>query len=164
MGLEDEGRLRRLPTSTGKGNGRSLAGQRGCLQASRWTLKASWSLRTMRSFLYFSKRAWAGFAKKGGVPKSRLPVDTARVTAASTRAPCPSGVGCLPDEAPAGDDLGVAVVDGLALQAQRVPLHTAVPWEGTESVRSVEGSAVQRAEAHAASILSPRLPTLLPTK
>lgn len=35
-----------------------------------------------------------------------------------------------PDEAPAGDDLRVAVVDGLPLQAQRVPFHTAVPWKG----------------------------------
>lgn len=41
---------------------------------------------------------------------------------------CPS-----PDEASAGHNLCMAVVDGLALQAERVPFHTAVPWDGIKS-------------------------------
>lgn len=52
--------------------------------------------------------------------------------------PRAEGPPASPDEASAGDDLRVAVVDGLAFEAQRVPLHAAVPCGAVHSER--EGS------------------------
>lgn len=38
-----------------------------------------------------------------------------------------------PDEASPGDDFSMAVIDSLSLQAERVPFHTAIPWEGHQT-------------------------------
>lgn len=38
-----------------------------------------------------------------------------------------------PDEASPGDDFSMAVIDSLSLQAERVPFHTAIPWEGHQN-------------------------------
>lgn len=124
------------PPGTGKGNGRRLAGQRGCLGTQMET-EGFLVPQDHDVILSFSKRAWTGCAEKGGVPNSWLRVDTARVRPYSPGRPAHRAWGMgrgarsrSPDEAPAGDDLGVAVIDGLTLQAQRVALYTAVPWEG----------------------------------
>lgn len=67
----------------------------------------------------------------------------------------PHGLPASPDEASAGDDLRVAVVDGLAFEAQRVPLHAAVPCgASTASVkgrRAAAARAALRVEADTAS-------------
>lgn len=69
--------------------------------------------------------------------------------------PRAEGPPASPDEASAGDDLRVAVVDGLAFEAQRVPLHAAVPCgASTASVkgrRAAAARAALRVEADMAS-------------